>query len=71
MKNFNRKAIYVVKFFRIFANPLEVIVFNKRMQGFPPLKTITIKIEPPFGPTPTCSRKSFSRLIGHITDCIP
>ena len=41
---------------------LEVIVFNKTYAGlFPPLKTMTIKINPQFGLTSTCSRKSSVR----------
>jgi hypothetical protein len=37
------------------------------MQGYPPLKTMTLKIKPQFGLIPTYSRKSFAGLIGHTT----
>ena len=34
------------------------------MQGFPPLKTMTIKIEPRFGPTPHVQGSLFQDLLG-------
>ena len=34
------------------------------MQGYPPLKTMTIKIEPQFGPTPHVQGSLFQDLLG-------
>ena len=47
---------------------LEVIVFNKTYAGLSPLENNDNKDWTTVWSNPTCSRKSFSRLIGHITD---